>query len=209
MKRVNTLIERSGGSVERTNLWASASWLRGQASEGGLLRPPGFQFEPSRVPELEAGPEDEPEVLRHLIVRQTRQGGPDPRCAAAGGVVLEPIAMEETVAEPAALGNREEFQNVKPEQGPAYRRLTKDPEMRYTPSGTAVTTSASPPTGGRQVRTVSARSSPTTTTSSPTDRQEEPRRDRRAVHAQGRARLCRGAYQDPVVGRARMDRSGG
>jgi small subunit ribosomal protein S6 len=111
VKRVNTLIERSGGSVERTNLWGKrklAYEVKHQKEGSYVLQ--DFQFEPNRVPELEAALKITEEVLRHLIVRKPEKAAvattvapPPPE------VVLEPIAVEsEAVAEPVALAEREE-----------------------------------------------------------------------------------------------------
>jgi len=110
VRRVNTLIERSGGSVERTNLWGKrklAYEVKHQKEGGYVLQ--DFQFEPSRIPELEAALKITEEVLRHLIVRKPEKVVPTPVAPPPAEVVLQPITVEsETVAEPAALGNREE-----------------------------------------------------------------------------------------------------
>jgi len=110
VKRVNTLIERSGGSVERTNLWGKrklAYEVKHQKEGAYVLQ--DFQFEPSRIPELEAALKITEEVLRHLIVRKPEKVAPTPVAPPPAEVVLEPTTVEsETVAEPAALGNREE-----------------------------------------------------------------------------------------------------
>jgi small subunit ribosomal protein S6 len=110
VKRVNTLIERSGGSLERTNLWGKrklAYEVKHQKEGAYVLQ--DFQFEPGRIPELEAALKITEEVLRHLIVRKPEKVVPTPVAPPPAEVVLEPIAVEsETVAEPAALGNREE-----------------------------------------------------------------------------------------------------
>lgn len=110
VKRVNTLIERSGGSVERTNVWGKrklAYEVKHQKEGAYVLQ--DFQFEPSRIPELEAALKITEEVLRHLIVRKPEKVVPTPVAPPPAEVVLEPITVEsETVAEPAALGNREE-----------------------------------------------------------------------------------------------------
>src|SRR6202163_4261017 len=105
VKRVNTLIERSGGTLERTNLWGKrklAYEVKHQKEGSYVLQ--DFQFDPSRVPELEAGLKITEEVLRHLIVRKPEKVVvrtvvvPPP-----AEVVLEPIATEsEPVEEPAA-----------------------------------------------------------------------------------------------------------
>ncbi len=110
VRRVNTLIERSGGSVERTNLWGKrklAYEVKHQKEGAYVLQ--DFQFEPSRIPELEAALKITEEVLRHLIVRKPEKVVPTPVAPPPAEVVLQPITVEsETVAEPAALGNREE-----------------------------------------------------------------------------------------------------
>jgi small subunit ribosomal protein S6 len=113
VKRVNTLIERSGGAVERTNLWGKrklAYEVKHQKEGSYVLQ--DFQFEPNRVPELEAALKITEEVLRHLIVRKPEKVAvatvatvvaPPP-----AEVVLEPIAVEsETVAEPAHVVREE------------------------------------------------------------------------------------------------------
>ena len=111
VRRVNTLIERSGGAFERTNLWGKrklAYEVKHQKEGSYVLQ--DFQFEPSRVPELEAALKITEEVLRHLIVRKPEKAAvatvavPPP-----AEVVLEPIAVEsEAVAEPVAVAEREE-----------------------------------------------------------------------------------------------------
>ena len=71
VKRVNTLIERSGGSADRTNLWGKrklAYEVKHQKDGAYVLQ--DFQIEPDRVPELEAALKITEEVLRHLIVRK-------------------------------------------------------------------------------------------------------------------------------------------
>jgi len=57
VKRVNTLIGRSGGTAERTNLWGKrklAYEVKHQKEGSYVLQ--DFQLDPNRVPELEAGP---------------------------------------------------------------------------------------------------------------------------------------------------------
>src|SRR6202163_4231400 len=106
VKRVNTLIERSGGTVERTNLWGKrklAYEVKHQKEGSYVLQ--DFQFDPGRVPELESALKITEEVLRHLIVRKPEKVVV--RTVAApphAEVGLEPIAEEsEAVAEPVAL----------------------------------------------------------------------------------------------------------
>lgn len=71
VKRVNTLIERSGGAPERTNLWGKrrlAYEVKHQKEGAYVLQ--DFSLDPERVPELEGGLKITEEVLRHLIVRK-------------------------------------------------------------------------------------------------------------------------------------------
>jgi small subunit ribosomal protein S6 len=110
VKRVNTLIERSGGALERTNLWGKrklAYEVKHQKEGSYVLQ--DFQFEPSRVPELEAALKITEEVLRHLIVRKPEKPAPAAVVAPPPAeVVPEPIAVESaSVAEP-AHADREE-----------------------------------------------------------------------------------------------------
>src|SRR3984893_6367694 len=111
VKRVNTLIERSGGTIERTNLWGKrklAYEVKHQKEGSYVLQ--DFQFDPSRVPELEAALKITEEVLRHLIVRKPEKAAVATVVAPPPAeVVLEPIAAEtEVVAEPVARSDREE-----------------------------------------------------------------------------------------------------
>ena len=71
VKRVNTLIERSGGAAERTNLWGKrklAYEVKHQKEGSYVLQ--DFRIDPQRIPELEAALKITEEVLRHLIVRK-------------------------------------------------------------------------------------------------------------------------------------------
>ena len=110
VKRVNTLIERSGGTLERTNLWGKrklAYEVKHQKEGSYVLQ--DFQFDPSRVPELEAGLKITEEVLRHLIVRKPEKVVAPPVAPPPAEIVLEPIAVEqEPVVESAASADREE-----------------------------------------------------------------------------------------------------
>ena len=95
VKRVNTLIERSGGTAERTNLWGKrklAYEVKHQKEGAYVLQ--DFQLEPERVPELEAGLKITEEVLRHLIVRKPEKVAPAPAAPPPAEVVLEPIASD-------------------------------------------------------------------------------------------------------------------
>jgi len=99
VKRVNTLIERSGGTVERTNLWGKrklAYEVKHQKEGSYVLQ--DFQLDPGRVPELEAGLKITEELLRHLVVRKPEKVVVTPVTPPPAEVVLEPIASESEVA---------------------------------------------------------------------------------------------------------------
>jgi small subunit ribosomal protein S6 len=110
VKRVNTVIERSGGTVERTNLWGKrklAYEVKHQKEGSYVLQ--DFQIAPERVPELEAALKITEEVLRHLIVRKPEKVAVPPVPPPPAEVVLEPITVEpEPVAEASGRGDREE-----------------------------------------------------------------------------------------------------
>jgi len=97
VRRVNTLIERSGGTAERTNLWGKRklAYEVKHQNEGAFVLQ-DFQLEPERVPELEAGFKITEEVLRHLIVRKPEKAAPAPAPAAPppAEVVQEPLTAE-------------------------------------------------------------------------------------------------------------------
>lgn len=108
VKRVNTLIQRSGGSAERTNLWGKrklAYEVKHQKEGAYVLQ--DFQLDPDRVPELEASLKITEEVLRHLIVRK-------PEKAAATVVTPPPAAVgpesqdEDEAARPVRRMDRED-----------------------------------------------------------------------------------------------------
>ena len=95
VKRVNTLIERSGGSVERTNVWGKrklAYEVKHQKEGSYVLQ--DFQIGQDRLPELEAALKITEEVLRHLIVRKPEKVAPTPVAPPPAEVILEPIAVE-------------------------------------------------------------------------------------------------------------------
>ena len=95
VKRVNTLIERSGGTPDRTNLWGKrklAYEVKHQKEGSYVLQ--DFRLEPDRVPELEAGLKITEEVLRHLIVRKPEKAAATTVTPPPAEVVLEPIASE-------------------------------------------------------------------------------------------------------------------
>ena len=99
VKRVNTLIERSGGTSERTNLWGKrklAYEVKHQKEGSYVLQ--DFQLDPTRVPELEAGLKITEEVLRHLVVRKPEKVVATSVTPPPAEVVLEPIAVEAEAA---------------------------------------------------------------------------------------------------------------
>jgi len=100
VKRVNTLIERSGGMPERTNLWGKrklAYEVKHQKEGSYVLQ--DFHLEPERVPELEAGLKITEEVLRHLIVRKPEKVVPTAVPPPSAEVVQEPVAAGSVEAE--------------------------------------------------------------------------------------------------------------
>jgi small subunit ribosomal protein S6 len=111
LKRVNTLIERSGGTIERTNLWGKrklAYEVKHQKEGSYVLQ--DFQLDPDKVPELEASLKITEEVLRHLIVRKPEKAAPVTAVTPPPAeIVLEPIATEaDVVAAPAGRAARED-----------------------------------------------------------------------------------------------------
>ncbi|HEY6223878.1 MAG TPA: 30S ribosomal protein S6 [Gemmatimonadales bacterium] len=95
VKRVNTLIERSGGAAERTNLWGKrklAYEVKHQKEGAYVLQ--DFQLEPERVPELEAGLKITEEVLRHLIVRKPEKAAPPAVAPPPAEVAPEPVTAD-------------------------------------------------------------------------------------------------------------------
>ena len=99
VKRVNTLIERSGGASEQTSLWGKrklAYEVKHQKEGSYILQ--DFQIEPGRVPELESALKITEEVLRHLIVRKPEKPTPPtaPAAPPPAEVALEPAAASST-----------------------------------------------------------------------------------------------------------------
>jgi small subunit ribosomal protein S6 len=95
IKRVNTLIEKAGGSVERTNIWGKrklAYEVKHQKEGAYVLQ--DFQIGPDHIPELEAALKITEEVLRHLIVRKPEKAAPTPVAPPPAEVILEPVAVE-------------------------------------------------------------------------------------------------------------------
>lgn len=110
VKRVNTLIERSGGAAEQTSLWGKrklAYEVKHQKEGSYVLQ--DFQIEPGRVPELESALKITEEVMRHLIVRKPEKTTPAPVAPPPAEVVLEPVAVKSSAdAAEAPDGDREE-----------------------------------------------------------------------------------------------------
>jgi small subunit ribosomal protein S6 len=110
VKRVNTLIERSGGTVDRTNLWGKrklAYEVKHQKEGSYVLQ--DFQLAPERVPELESSLKITEEVLRHLIVRKPEKAAPVTAVAPPPAeVVLEPITADSQTAAGVRQADREE-----------------------------------------------------------------------------------------------------
>jgi small subunit ribosomal protein S6 len=94
VKRVNTLIQRSGGAADQTSLWGKrklAYEVKHQKEGSYVLQE--FKIEPNRVPELESALKITEEVLRHLIVRKPEKSTTTTSVAPPPAeVVLEPVA---------------------------------------------------------------------------------------------------------------------
>jgi small subunit ribosomal protein S6 len=99
VKRVNTLIEKAGGSVERTNVWGKrklAYEVKHQKEGSYVLQ--DFQIGPDGIPQLEGQLKITEEVLRHLIVRKPDKPTPAPVAPPPAEVVREPIAVDSSGA---------------------------------------------------------------------------------------------------------------
>lgn len=101
-KKIESLIESVGGSVQKTNVWGK----RRLAYEVAHLREghyvlTDFQIEAARVPEMEATLRISDQVFRHLIVRKPEVKAPVAQPAPPP--VAEP-AVTEPAAEPPAEG---------------------------------------------------------------------------------------------------------
>jgi small subunit ribosomal protein S6 len=95
VKRVNSLIGRSGGSLGQTSLWGKrklAYEVKHQKEGSYILQ--DFGIEPDRVPELESALKITEEVMRHLIVRKPEKPSPAPAAPPPAEIVLEPVAVE-------------------------------------------------------------------------------------------------------------------
>jgi small subunit ribosomal protein S6 len=109
VKRVNTLIERSGGSAEHTNLWGKRKLAyEVKHQKEGIYVLQDFKISPDRVPELEAALKITEEVIRHLIVRKPEKTSTAAVAPPPAEVVLEPVAVESSGAAEASVGDREE-----------------------------------------------------------------------------------------------------
>ena len=110
VKRVNTLVERSGGTADRTNLWGKrklAYEVKHQKEGSYVLQ--DFKLDPDRVPELEAALKITEEVLRHLIVRKPEKPVATAVAPPPAEVVLEPVAVaSDEAARPVRRADREE-----------------------------------------------------------------------------------------------------
>ena len=98
IKRVNTIIEKADGSVERTNIWGKrklAYQVMHQKEGSYILQ--DFQIGADRIPELEAALKITEEVLRHLVVRKPDKPTPTPVAPPPAEVVVEPIDVEPSV----------------------------------------------------------------------------------------------------------------
>ena len=113
VKRVNTLIGRSGGSSDQTSLWGKrklAYEVKHQREGSYVLQ--DFKIDPGRVPELESALKISEEVLRHLIVRKPEKAAAKPTSAAPppAEATPEPVAADpgRSDAAEAPDGDREE-----------------------------------------------------------------------------------------------------
>jgi small subunit ribosomal protein S6 len=94
VKRVNSLISRTGGSAEQTSLWGKrklAYEVKHQKEGSYVLQ--DFKIEPGRVPELESALKITEEVLRHLIVRKPETAASTPDVPPPAEVTQEPATV--------------------------------------------------------------------------------------------------------------------
>ena len=111
VKRVNTVIERSGGAIGRTSPWGKrklAYEVKHQKEGAYVLQ--DFQLAPERVPELESALKITDEVLRHLIVRKPEKPpatAATPPAAEAAPEASSPVAVG-VAAEAASVPDRDE-----------------------------------------------------------------------------------------------------
>ena len=109
VKRVNTLIERSGGAADHTNLWGKRKLAyEVKHQKEGIYVLQDFKIGPERVPELESALKITEEVLRHLIVRKPEKTGTTPAAPPPAEAAPEPVAVESKGAAEPKDGDREE-----------------------------------------------------------------------------------------------------
>ena len=116
VKRVNTLIERSGGAADRTNLWGKrrlAYEVKHQKEGAYVLQ--DFQLDPDRVPELEASLKITEEVLRHLIVRKPEKSATTAVSPPPAEVAAESVGPEDEAARRVRRADREDGEQSPPE----------------------------------------------------------------------------------------------
>jgi small subunit ribosomal protein S6 len=119
VKRVNTLIQRSGGQAEKTNVWGKrklAYEVKHQKEGAYVLQ--DFQLDPDRVPELEASLKITEEVLRHLIVRKAEKAVATAVTPPPAEVAAAPAATEESdeAARRSRRADREDREEAPPEE---------------------------------------------------------------------------------------------
>jgi small subunit ribosomal protein S6 len=105
VKRVNTLIERSGGAIDQTSLWGKrklAYEVKHQKEGSYVLQ--DFKIEPNRVPELESALKITEEVLRHLIVRKPEKPAPSTATTSTTTTAVAPPPAA-VATEPARAGS--------------------------------------------------------------------------------------------------------
>lgn len=113
VKRVNTVIQRSGGTVERTTLWGKRKLAyEVKHHKEGYYVLQDFQLDPDRIGELEAGLKITEEVLRHLIVRKPEKAAAVTVAPPPAEVVLEPIAVEEVAVGPGRRPDRDDSEEA-------------------------------------------------------------------------------------------------
>jgi len=94
VKRVNSLISRTGGSSEQTSLWGKrklAYEVKHQKEGSYVLQ--DFKIDPGRVPELESALKITEEVLRHLIVRKPEKPASTTAAPPPAEVTKEPATV--------------------------------------------------------------------------------------------------------------------
>ena len=109
VKRVNTLIQRTGGTSDKTNLWGKrrlAYEVKHQKEGAYVLQ--DFQLDPDRVPELEASLKITEEVLRHLIVRKPEKSAATAVSPPPAEVASESVKQEDEAARRARRADRED-----------------------------------------------------------------------------------------------------